>query len=102
MKKRIQAILSDEAWSAIESLTKEANDNFDAGSISYSDVINEMAVSSRIDIKVLQLKHTSLKKSLRILSARKDVDLDSAIKSLMELKARSSRKNKSNNEEVHS
>ncbi len=28
MKKKIQIVLSDESWSALEELTKEANDGF--------------------------------------------------------------------------
>ena len=87
-KKRLQVILTDDAWSAVENLTNEASTNFDVGSINYSDAINEMILSSKVDIKVLQLKHTDLKRSLKNLASKDDLDLDSAIKSLMDLKAR--------------
>jgi hypothetical protein len=101
-KKRIQVILNDEAWSAVEALTKEASENFETGSINYSDVINEMVLNSKVDVKALQLKHTDLRRSLKVLALKSDLDLDSAIKSLMELKARSSgkKKNVSNHEEA--
>ena len=86
-KKRLQVILSDDAWAEVEALTTEANSNFEAGTINYSDVINEMVLSAKVDIKCLQAKHTDIGRSLRIL-ASKGVDIDSAIKTLMELKAR--------------
>lgn len=33
MKKKIQIVLSDESWSALESLTNEANEGFVNGTI---------------------------------------------------------------------
>ncbi len=96
-KKRLQVILTDEAWAAVESLTQEAGDRFETGSINYSDAINEMILCARVDVKALQLKHTDLRRSLKVLASRDDLDLESAIKSLMELKARgASRKGKPN------
>ena len=86
--KRIQVILSCEAWSAVEALTNQASENFEVGSINYSDAINEMILSSKVDIKTLQLKHTDLRRSLKLLARKNDLDLDSAIKNLLELKAR--------------
>lgn len=100
MKKRLQVILSEDAWAAVESTIKEATKGFDVGSITYSDAINEMVISSRIDIKALQVKHTDLKRSLRVLASKQDVDPDLVIKSMMELKAKTSRKKVSNHEEV--
>ena len=91
-KKRLQVILTDEAWSSVEALMNEANANFEAGSVNYSDAINEMVLCSKVDIKVLQLKHTDLRRSLKLLASRDDLDLESAIRSLMELKARTSGK----------
>lgn len=87
-KKRLQVILTNDAWSAVESVTKEASEKFDSGSINYSDVINEMILGAKIDIKALQLKHTDLRRSLKVLAGKSDLDIESAIKSLMELKAR--------------
>ncbi len=95
MKKRLQIALSDEAWSAVQALTTEANENFDVGSITYSDAINEMVLSSRVDIKALQLKHTNFRRSLRVMAAKDGVDIDAVIKSLMELKAKTLRKKSS-------
>lgn len=89
MKKRLQIILSDEAWQAVESLATEANQNFDNGNINYSDAINEMIISAKVDIRALQLKHTNLRKSLRSLALKGDIDIDSAIKTLLEIKSKS-------------
>ncbi len=87
MKKRLQIILNDDSWQAVDALTKEANQNFENGSINYSDAINEMIVSAKVDVKVLQLKHTNLRKSLRSLASKGEIDIDSAIKTLMEIKS---------------
>ena len=87
-KKRLQVILSEEAWAAVEALTNEAGEKFETGSINYSDSINEMIMCARVDVKALQLKHTDLRRSLKVLAGRDDLDLETVIKSLMELKAR--------------
>ena len=92
MSKRLQIILTDDAWQIVESLCNEANTAFEAGHINYSDSINEQILCSRPDVKQLQLKHTNIRRSLQLLSGQKDIDLDTAIKSLMELKAKTGRK----------
>lgn len=92
MSKRLQVVFSEEAWAVIESIAGEANKNFDVGSVTYSDVVNEMALSSKVDIKSLQLKHTNIRRSLRVMASKDDVDLDSVIKTLLELKAKTGRK----------
>ena len=101
-KKRLQVILSDEAWNAVEAVCNQASENFETGTINYSDVINEMILCSKVDIKALQQKHTNIRRSLKVLASKSDIDLDSAIKTLMELKARQNgkRKNNANTEEV--
>jgi hypothetical protein len=91
MSKRIQIALTDEAWQQVEAVTKEASDGFEAGSITYSNVINEMILCSKPDIRVLQAKRTSVRKSLLLLSGQKDLDLDVAIKALTELRAKTKR-----------
>jgi hypothetical protein len=96
MKKRLQIVMSDEAWNAVESLTAEANQNFDVGSISYSDVISEMILTARVDVKALQLKHTDLRRSLRAMASKDALDIDSVIKNLMELKAKSGKRSPKN------
>lgn len=88
MKKRLQVVLTEEAWTQIEALANEANQNFAAGFITYSDAINEMILTSKADIKTLQLKHTDLRRSLRAMASQAEVDVDSVIKNLMELKAK--------------
>jgi len=89
MNKRLQVIFSDEAWKSIESLTEEVNTGFDSGSINYSDVINEMVLTSKVDAKLLQLKHTDLKRSLKSLANKENIDIDAVIKHLMEIKNKS-------------
>ena len=84
--RRLQVVLSDDAWNLVESVTAEANDNFQAGSICYSDTINEMVLNSKVDIKVLQLKHTDYRRAMRK-AAKDGLELDSVIKMLQELKS---------------
>ena len=92
MKKKLQVILTDESWTALEALTKEANDGFMNGSITYSDIANELILTAKIDIRGLQAKHTNVRKSLRLMAAQKEIDIDSAIRALMELKAKGNKK----------
>jgi len=99
MKKRLQVIISDESWALVEAATQEANSNFELGNISFSDVINEMILTAKIDIKAMQNKHTNLRKSLRMMAA-KDMDLDAVIKSLLELKAKGVKKRSQTQNEV--
>lgn len=89
-KKRLQVILTDDAWSAVESVTNDATEKFESGSINYSDVINEMILTAKVDVKALQLKHTDLRRSLKVLAGKEDIDIESAIKILNELRARGS------------
>ena len=92
MKKKIQIVLSDEAWSALDSLTKEANEGFLNGTINYSDVANELISTGKIDIRGLQAKHTNIRKSLRLMASQKEIDIESAIKALMDLKSKGVKK----------
>lgn len=92
MRKKLQVVLTDEASTQLEKVLAEATDGFINGSINCSDLINEMILTSKIDIKALQAKHTNLRKSLRVLAAQKDIDLEAAIKTLMEMKSRNSKR----------
>lgn len=92
MGRKIQIVLSEEAWSILESMTSESNNGFKNGSITYSDVVNEYLQGGKIDIRLLQAKHTNIRKSLRLMASQKEIDLDSAIRSLQELKARSAKR----------
>jgi hypothetical protein len=58
MRKKLQVALTDEAWTVVNSTTKEANSQFKNGFISCSDVVTEMIMQAKIDIKGLQAKHT--------------------------------------------
>ena len=86
MKKRLQIILTQEAWDKIEKNTEKVNAGFSSGSISYSDVICELVMNGALDIKAVQLKHADWRRSLRAVASNKEMDIDAAIKSLMELK----------------
>lgn len=88
MKRKLQVALNDESWSALETMTKEANDGFKNGSITFSDVINEIVSSAKLDIRSLQAKHTNIRKSLRLMASQKEIDIDSAIRALMDLKSK--------------
>ncbi len=87
-KKRLQIYLSGDAWKAVEDLVSEANQGFESGSINCSDAINEMVLNSKVDIKTLQFKHTDFRRSLRVMASKDSLDLDSDIKTVLELKAK--------------
>jgi hypothetical protein len=53
MKRKLQVVLNDETWTAIEGLTKEANDGFINGTITYSDIVNEILLTAKLDIRGL-------------------------------------------------
>jgi hypothetical protein len=92
MKKKLQIVLNDDSWSSLESMTKDANDGFVNGSITFSDVVNEVLIAAKLDIKGLQAKHTNIRKSLRLMASQKEIDIDSAIKALMDLKSKGVKK----------
>lgn len=92
MSKRIQLILSDETWKLVETLHRDASDQFEVGNITYSDVIAEMILCSKVDVKALQAKHTDVRLSLKILAKQNGIDIDGAIKHLSELKLKTSKR----------
>ena len=92
MGRKIQIVLSEDAWNVLEATTSESNSGFKNGSITYSDVVSEYLQSGKIDIRLLQAKHTNIRKSLRLMASQKEIDIDSAIKSLMELKAKGAKR----------
>ena len=86
MKKRLQVILTDDAWNVVERIYNDVNDGFDAGHINYSDAINEMILTSNVNVKELRKKHTDLRRSLRSLASKPDIDVESVLRCLQELK----------------
>lgn len=92
MKKKLQIVLNDDSWTSLESMTKDANDGFVNGSITFSDVVNEVLIAAKLDIKGLQAKHTNIRKSLRLMASQKEIDIDSAIKALMDIKSKGVKK----------
>lgn len=92
--KRLQVILSDDAWAEIERVYIEATTDFKTGSINYSDVINEMILNSKVDLRELRLKHTDIRKSLLNLAKSENIDVESALKALNEIRSRGIKKSK--------
>ncbi len=92
MAKRTQIYLTDEAQRLLDEKLKEANANFKTGVITVSNLVSEMVLSSKVDIKSLQLKRTDLRRSLRVMADQPDLDLDTVMKALSELKAKSPKK----------
>ena len=90
--RRMQVMFTKDAWATVENFVEEANKEFVEGRIGISDVINEMIMNSKVDVKTLQAKRTSVKRSLKILADKENIDIDSAIKALTELKARVSKR----------
>lgn len=96
MKRKLQVVLNDESWNSLEAIIKEANEGFVNGSITISDVVNEIVLNAKIDIRALQSKHINVRKSLRILATQKEIDIDSAIRTLMDLKSKGVKKSAKN------
>jgi hypothetical protein len=92
--KRLQVILTSEAWTEIERVYSDAINDFKTGSINYSDVINEMVLNSKVDLKELRLKHTDIKKSLLNLAKSENIDIELALKVLNEIRSKSVKKSK--------
>lgn len=86
MSKRIQVVLPQQALDELERIYKEASAGFNVGTISLSDIVTEMILTSNIEIKNLRIKHTNVQRYLKNLAKDKNVDLDMALKTLLELK----------------
>lgn len=96
MNKRIQVIISDQALAKLEKVFHDATHDFQVGTISLADLISEMILVSDVDIKELRAKHTNLKKSLLMLAKDKDLDIETALKTLQELKNKNTKKQSKN------
>ncbi len=92
MSKRIQVVLSQKALDELDKVLTAASTDFNTGTITLSDVVSEMVLSSNIDIKDLRIKHTNIRKYLKNLAQDENTDLDSALKTLLELKSQLSKK----------
>lgn len=90
--KRIQVVFTEDAWKLVELAADTACKDFKSGSITYSDVVNEMVLNARIDIRALQAKHTDLRRSLKALASQKDIDIDQVMRALSEIKGRGPKK----------
>jgi len=98
MSRKLQAILSDAAWLELDRVFNEATEGFKVGTIKQSDVLSEMILTSKVDIKELRAKHTNLKKSLINLAHAESVDIDTAIKTLQEIKNKMAKKSAKGNQ----
>ncbi len=98
MSKSLNISLSEEALSLVKEKMAEVNRDFDGGRVKICDVVNEMILTSKVDVKVLQGKHMNLKRLLRSLSTRNDLDVDAIIRMVSDAKGKGARK-KSNGEE---
>ncbi len=92
MSKRIQVVLSQKALDELGKVLTAASADFNTGTITLSDVVSEMVLTSNIDIKDLRIKHTNIRKYLKNLAQDENTDLDSALKTLLELKNQQSKK----------
>lgn len=92
MKRKLQVNLSEEAWNVLAANVKDANDDFVNGHITYSDIICELLLTAKLDLKSLQIKHTSISRTLKTLSQDREIDIDAAIRTLQELKAKSTKR----------
>lgn len=99
--KKIQAIFSDEAWAMVEVTHNKVTSGFDLGSISYSDVLNEMVLTSNVDLKMLQSKHIDIRRSLRAYASQEEIDVDALIRSLNELKGKTAKRKARSTPEVN-
>ncbi len=86
MSKRLQVQVSDDAWKAVEALCKEANQGFDGGNITTSDAVNEMILAAKVDVRTLQVRHTDLRKVLISMAKKEELDLESLLKTLGEMR----------------
>lgn len=86
MNKRIQVILPQQALDVLDSLHKEATAGFNVGTISLSDVVTEIILTSEIDVEDLRIKRTNVQRYLKNMAKDKNVDLDLALKTLQDLK----------------
>lgn len=85
--KRLQLKIGSEALTKLEALVAQVNEGFTLGSISQSDIVEDLIVSARIDAKALQRKHVDIKRYLKQMASDESLDLDQAIRLLEEFKS---------------
>lgn len=100
MGKQVSLILSEDAWDIVKEKLAEVNRDFDGGRLKPCDVVNEMILTSKIDVKALQGKHINLKKLLRSLANKKDIEIDMVLKLVGEAKGKISKRKPGNEEGI--
>jgi hypothetical protein len=85
--KRLQLKLGSDALAKLDALVTQVNEGFTLGSITQSDVIEELVLAGRIDTKNLQRKHVDIKRYLKHIASADSLDLDQTIKMLEEYRA---------------
>jgi hypothetical protein len=92
MSKRLQLFLNADAEMKLNKVFEDITTGFTSGNIKISDLVSEMILNSDLDIKEVRLKYTDLKKSLLELAHAENIDVDAAIKALLELKNKNTKK----------
>ena len=86
MSKRLQIIISDSAFEAVETTYKQVTEGHPTVKLNMSDVIEAMIFNSKINTNDLRMKFTDLRRTLLDLAKRKDLDVEEILKSVVELK----------------
>ena len=92
MSKRVGLVLTNEAAASFEKILGDVNYGFKAGKVTPSNLISEIILSTKVDVKALQLKYTDLRRSLRALSQREEIDVETAIEILSEIAGKAQKK----------
>lgn len=87
MGRRIALQLSQEAADRFDRLLSEANQEFEVGRVLASDLLNEIILSTKVDLRALQVKHLDLRRSLKVLSSKEGLDIESAIRFLTDMRS---------------
>ncbi len=87
MSKRLQIILSPHAYECLEKNHKEATQGFSQVKLNFSDVIEAMILTSKLNLTDLRLKHTDLRRTLLDLAKRKDISVEDIVIQMAELKS---------------
>ena len=86
MIKRLQVLLSQEAYEEVENIHKKATEGHAQVKLNFSDVIDFMILNSKVSVSDLRLKHTDLRRALLGMAKQKDLSVEDIVSQLAELK----------------
>ena len=86
MSKRMQVILSHEAYEKVFRIHKHATEGHPTVKLNLSDVVEEFVLSGKVSVSSLRAKHTDLRRTLMDLAKKKDVSVEDIVSSLAEIK----------------